>query len=558
MGEFISKLLENYEKVEIINSSEIKTCSLFKLKEYQANYQMICESFSINFTEFEQIFGTFKNQNEFYLWDTDTNGLIDSFELFCGLILFADCSTEEKIKCLFELFDFNHTQSLAFFDLCYLIECCISSCFKMHKLGIPIPSKEIEIYLSGFFFKGVRSKLNEMMHFISNSPEVKKFLKLFKINPITQKESFEIEFKIQKDLYNDFKNSYLNNEGETFLLNGVEPNKIINNPRFDKFRNIIQNSTKRLVFHRSNEKPQIYSNSTIDYNLKLSWIYGIKIADIKKPCQYVNGGEFSISSGEMNLYSKDFARNSLIVYSVGKVVILLYVSFNKQKFYNAHENEVISIAVSQKNGNYIASGELAQRPAIHIWDSHSRETLSILKGHHMNGVHLLSFAYDENFILTCGKKEASPILIYDWQKRIIVFSFMMNFIPQDLKILHFDFEEDNNNSDEKRYINNFVLCSVKEISIVQIKPNKIFHYFLQLPRGHQNKEMITIFPLKGDIGVNAENTNQLLMMSNTLKCSNFGILVGYMTGEVNLFSVDGFISKFIIYSFIFYRTNCKI
>ena len=62
MGEFISKLITDNEKVEIINSSEIKGCSLFKLKEYQANYQMICESFSINFTEFEQIFGNFKNQ----------------------------------------------------------------------------------------------------------------------------------------------------------------------------------------------------------------------------------------------------------------------------------------------------------------------------------------------------------------------------------------------------------------------------------------------------------------------------------------------------------------
>ena len=63
--------------------------------------------------------------------------------------------------------------------------------------------------------------------------------------------------------------------------------------------------------------------------------------------------------------------------------------------------------------------------------------------------------------------------------------------------------------------------------------------------------MITIFPLKGDIGVNAEHTNQLLMMSNTLKCANFGILVGYMTGEVNLFSVDGFISKLFIIFYIF-------
>ena len=545
MGEFISKLITDNEKVEIINSSEIKGCSLFKLKEYQANYQMICESFSINFTEFEQIFGNFKNQNEFYLWDTDLNGVIDSFELFCGLILFSDCATEDKIKCLFELFDFNHSQSLAFYDLSFMIESCISSCFKMHKLGIEIPSREIEQYLSGFFFQGVRTKFNELMHFANNSQEVKKFFKFFKINPITQKEKYEIEFKIQKDLYNDFKNSYINSEGETFLLSGIEPQKIINNSRFDKFRNVIQNSSKRLVYHRSIEKPQIYSNSTIDFNLKISWIYGIRITDIKKPCQYVNGGEFSISSGKMDTYSKDYAKNSILVYSIGKIVIMLYVSFNKQKFYTAHENEVISIAVSHQRGTYIASGELAQRPSIHIWNSSSRETLMILKGHHMNGVHLLSFAYDENYILSCGKKETSPILVHDWKKGIVVFSFMMNYIAQDLKLIHFDFEEDNNINEDKHYINNFVLCSVKEISIVRIRPNKIFHFFIQIPREIQNLEMITLFPVKGDIGFNEEKKDQILMMSNTLKCQNFGILIGYMTGEVKLFSVDGTVSNYI-------------
>ena len=95
------------------------------------------------------------------------------------------------------------------------------------------------------------------MHFANNSQEVKKFFKFFKINPITQKEKYEIEFKIQKDLYNDFKNSYINSEGETYLLSGIEPQKIINNSRFDKYRNVIQNSSKRLVYHRSIEKPQI-------------------------------------------------------------------------------------------------------------------------------------------------------------------------------------------------------------------------------------------------------------------------------------------------------------
>ena len=71
--------------------------------------------------------------------------------------------------------------------------------------------------------------------------------------------------------------------------------------------------------------------------------------------------------------------------------------------------------------------------------------------------------------------------------------------------------------------------------------------------------MITIFPLKGDVGTALQdyvNTKQkktipnheILMMSNTLKCKNFAILVGYLTGEVNLFNVNsGFVKTIAKY-----------
>ena len=109
------------------------------------------------------------------------------------------------------------------------------------------------------------------------------------------------------------------------------------------------------------------------FNLKLKWVYGIRINDIKKPCQYLNGGNFSFSSGQFhNQYEKDFSQNSILIYSIGKIVVQLFVRYNEQKFYLAHQNEVISIAISPKKGEFVASGELANRPSIHIWESSSR------------------------------------------------------------------------------------------------------------------------------------------------------------------------------------------
>ena len=183
-----------------------------------------------------------------------------------------------------------------------------------------------------------------------------------------------------------------------------------------------------------------------------------------------------------------------MIYSIGKIVVELFVRYNEQKFYLAHQNEVISIAISPKKGEYIASGELANRPSIHIWESTSRKTLQILSGYHLNGIHLLSFAYDEQFLLTCGKKESSPILIYNWRKNIIVYSFSMNDIVQDVRMIYFDYNNEND------IINNFVLCSTKEIQVIQIKNANINNYYIQTPPSLAKKEMISIFAIKGDVG----------------------------------------------------------
>ena len=69
----------------------------------------------MNLTEFETIFNS--NEKIFAVWDTDNNGLIDALELFSGLITFADSRADDKLRFLFDLFDFNEIQSLSVMDL---------------------------------------------------------------------------------------------------------------------------------------------------------------------------------------------------------------------------------------------------------------------------------------------------------------------------------------------------------------------------------------------------------------------------------------------------------
>ena len=84
----------------VIHKNSILTMivvSLAKIREYHGGFTSVWDAFSINLTEFEQIFSL--TETTFNIFDTDHNGLIDALELFAGLILFADAKAEEKIRC---------------------------------------------------------------------------------------------------------------------------------------------------------------------------------------------------------------------------------------------------------------------------------------------------------------------------------------------------------------------------------------------------------------------------------------------------------------------------
>jgi len=57
----------------------------------------------VSFIKKQKIFAekSLKNPNNFFL------GLIDALEIFSGLIIFAEAKAEDKLRFLFDLFDFN-------------------------------------------------------------------------------------------------------------------------------------------------------------------------------------------------------------------------------------------------------------------------------------------------------------------------------------------------------------------------------------------------------------------------------------------------------------------
>ena len=108
--------------------------------------------------------------------------------------------------------------------------------------------------------------------------------------------------------------------------------------------------------------------------------------------------------------------NEEIIYFVSSIVILLNVNKGIQRFYCEHTQEIISMALCNLNGDYVATGDMCEnKPSIHIWNSRTLENVNVLQGIHHSGIHLLAFSSDDKFVITCGLGDPSAILIYDWQ-----------------------------------------------------------------------------------------------------------------------------------------------
>jgi len=69
--------------------------------------------------------------------------LINALELFSGLIIFAESKFEEKVRFLFDLFDFNELNSLWLIELEFLILSCANATFKILSINAEVNEEEI-------------------------------------------------------------------------------------------------------------------------------------------------------------------------------------------------------------------------------------------------------------------------------------------------------------------------------------------------------------------------------------------------------------------------------
>ena len=73
-------------------------------------------------------------ESTFWLWDTDSNGLIDALELFSVLALFSKSLSEDRARFIFRLYDFNLNETMDTLEIQFMMTIVMNGICKMHQI----------------------------------------------------------------------------------------------------------------------------------------------------------------------------------------------------------------------------------------------------------------------------------------------------------------------------------------------------------------------------------------------------------------------------------------
>lgn len=394
--------------------SELKI-NLIKLQEYHSNFRMICNSFTIDLKELSDIFS---KANFFDALKLFANGddLIDGLELFSCLIIFSEDAFVEKVKFLFDIFDFNDLNILSITDFEFMLNCIISSTFKILGVSSPLMKQPISRLCTKYFNRLTQINISHIISFSIECEEITEFFKIIKKIPpcketlskneqilkTENKESSIPEYLLRKKFRFNY---FVPLEEHEYKDSG----QIAFSQLTKKKNQLVSSLIKRI------KMDQIQTFAVTNSCLRLDWIHGSP-----------SGSQVqSFFFHESNSSKKNKNGDRKLVYSVGNIVIVFYYKTNQQSHYKEHANRVNCISLSSK-GNLVASGDQGISPKIHIWEIETFKTIALIQTIPDCHVYLMCFVKDDRYLVCLSKRYNPPICIYDIKNNNVIFQSHVN------------------------------------------------------------------------------------------------------------------------------------
>eukprot|EP00051_Salpingoeca_urceolata_P007134 m.94665 g.94665 ORF g.94665 m.94665 type:complete len:1961 (-) comp15130_c0_seq1:316-6198(-) len=163
-----------------------------------------------------------------------------------------------------------------------------------------------------------------------------------------------------------------------------------------------------------------------------------------------------------------FTKDGQLVYHAAAVGIVLDPRRREQKFYNEHNDDIISLALNSAPGSpklaeagLVATGQVGKVPAIRIWDVKHTQTVSVLRGFHKRGVCSLDFSPNGKMLASVGLDADHSIAVYRWADG----NLLASSSGSDRRIFVIKFRPDNDHE--------FVTCGVKHIKFWTVAGNQL-------------------------------------------------------------------------------------
>ena len=108
------------------------------------------------------------------------------------------------------------------------------------------------------------------------------------------------------------------------------------------------------------------------------------------------------------------AANEKLLYFVGRAAVVYYPRLAEQRLYLEHEQEICCLAID-KSFTLAATGELSDRPAIHIWCIKTLSNVMLLSNSHRYPISHLLFLRNERGVVSGSTHQSgagSTILVH--------------------------------------------------------------------------------------------------------------------------------------------------
>eukprot|EP00752_Nemacystus_decipiens_P004400 g4020.t2 len=364
----------------------------------------------------------------FRTFDDDKNDLIDALECLASLAIMSGMNTEQKIRYIFGIYDFDESGVLSVDETILALRSTISGLCKLCGLDPPLES-EIEV-IALMAFRQSECEEEEanidaasFTTFCLKTPEVTSWIQYcglvhevdVPIPTFTDSDAMRVLVR-EKQRCHWPQSHTAGTDMDSGMAIALQQEE--KGPSVDLLPQEAWRGTA--AFTEPNAVPRRLPSSAPESNLELQWAFGFNSTAGRGAVHYTAKGNLVTGAGSAGVVTRQEDHKQQFFFGHSDMISCLAV-------HHTEDNDFL--AKSGTSGNrvgsastIVCSGELGARPRVCVWCAETFEVLSVFRGFHTEGVCQVCFSPDGKLLVSVGKDSAHSVAVFHWQSRTTLFT----------------------------------------------------------------------------------------------------------------------------------------